>query len=258
MSDRHDPFDDWLARQHVEPLSPGPGAFERIAGRARRRRWAKALGTGMALLVVVAGVTAVIQLAPAAGPQGTPWQATTTSTAPSPADSELQNPPAQAGASGTSSAQPGQSSPSTGAARRCGAAQLQVNVAPGHNEAGHIALLLVFTNTSTHPCTMYGYPGVSLLTGPNGPQINDPAQRVTATPTLTTLAPNTAAHASLLLTQAGNYPTDTCKPVQTTGFRIYPPDDTTPLYTNSTQQACSTKGTGVPQIYPVQPGPSGP
>jgi hypothetical protein len=130
-------------------------------------------------------------------------------------------------------------------------------VAPGHGEAGHIALLLIFTNTATHPCTMYGYPGVSLVTGPNGQQINDPAQRITSTPpTLVTLPPNTAAHAPLLLTQPGNYPTDTCKPVQAAGFRIYPPDDTTALYTNSTQPTCSTKGTGIPQIYPIQPGPS--
>jgi hypothetical protein len=117
----------------------------------------------------------------------------------------------------------------------------------------------VFTNTSTRACTMYGYPGVSFVTGPTGSQINEPAQRSPAqgSPTLVPLSPGGKAHASLLLVNVANYPTNTCKPVQAAGLRVYPPDDTTALYTSSPQQICTTNGTGTAQIYPIQTGTRG-
>ena len=42
MTDSNDNFDDlfegWLDRHRVEPLSPAPGVYERVARSARRRR----------------------------------------------------------------------------------------------------------------------------------------------------------------------------------------------------------------------------
>jgi hypothetical protein len=150
--------------------------------------------------------------------------------------------------------------PQTSTSTRCIAAQLQINVSPGTSAAGHIGLIIVFTNTSARACTMYGYPGVSFVTGPTGSQINDPAQRSPAqgSPTLVPLPPGGKAHASLLLVNVANYPTNTCKPVQAAGLRVYPPDDTTALYTSSPQQICTTNGTGTAQIYPIQTGASAP
>jgi hypothetical protein len=123
---------------------------------------------------------------------------------------------------------------------------------------GHLGVLLVFTNVSSRICTMYGYPGVSFVTGVSGQQVNDPAQRDAGGggPSLVTLPPNAAAHAPLRLTQPGNYGPP-CQPVDVAGFRVYPPDETTALFAASPQQACSAKGLAVPTIRPVQPGPQG-
>jgi hypothetical protein len=141
---------------------------------------------------------------------------------------------------------------------RCAAAHLKVTVTPGDSAAGHVGLRLVFTNTSAHSCTIYGYPGVSFLSGPTGHQINDPAQRSTAEgpSTTVTVAPHGKAHADLLLVNVDNFPAANCKPIQAAGVRVYPPDDTKSLYARSPQQVCSVKGAGLAQIYPVRAGAS--
>jgi hypothetical protein len=259
MTEPSNPFDEWLTRQPVEPLTPPPGVFDRIDRSASRRRWARAAGTGATVLVLILGVAGVIRGLPgsdrSADPQPTvrvgsssapPSTTRTDPSTPQPASEPpptAQNPP-----------------PQTSTSTRCIAAQLQINVSPGTNAAGHIGLIIVFTNTSTRACTMYGYPGVSFVTGPTGSQINEPAQRSPAqgSPTLVPLPPGGKAHASLLLVNVANYPTNTCKPVQAAGLRVYPPDDTTALYTSSPQQICTTNGTGTAQIYPIQTGASAP
>jgi len=155
----------------------------------------------------------------------------------------------------------GRSSPArTLSGGRCTAAQLRLSVIPGPNAAGHIGLILRFTNISTKPCTMFGYPGVSFVTG-HGNQINDPAQRSAASgnPSVVTLAPDGKADASLLLVNIANYAgNNLCQPTLAAAVRVYPPDDTTAILASSPQQICDVKGTGVPQIYPVQTGAGGP
>jgi hypothetical protein len=257
MTEPSNPFDEWLTRQPVEPLSPAPGVFDRIARSASRRRWARAAGTGATMLVLILGVAGVVRELPrfdhSANPQPTVAGVSSSSAPPSITPTNPSTPPPASQPPPTAQNPPPQTSTTP-----CTAAQLQINVTPGPNAAGHIGLNIVFTNTSTHPCTMYGYPGVSFVTGPTGTQINDPAQRSAAQgpPTLTTLPANGKAHASLLLVNVANYPPNTCKPTQAAGLRVYPPDDTTALYTNSPQQICTTKGTGTAQIYPVQTGTS--
>ena len=121
--------------------------------------------------------------------------------------------------------------------------------------AGHVGLLVVFTNTGAAACTMSGYPGVSFMTGPSGTQIGDPAERVGTPGGPVTLAPQGRSHANLLLNQVGNYSADGCKPVQAGGVRVYPPDETTALYASSARQVCSATGIGFAQVYPVEAGP---
>ncbi len=147
---------------------------------------------------------------------------------------------------------PGSAGPA--ATTRCHTGDLRLTTAPdpAGNGAGHVGLLLVFTNTSTRTCTMYGFPGVSFVTAENGQQVNDPAQRDASggAPTLVTLAPGASAHAELRLAQPGNFGAS-CQPVNVAGFRVYPPDETTTLFASSPQQACSAKGVGVPTVRPV-------
>jgi hypothetical protein len=139
---------------------------------------------------------------------------------------------------------------------RCAAGQLLLTVAQSDNSAGHIGLFVVFTNNSDRTCTMFGYPGVSFVTGPAGTQVNDPAERSGApAASLVTLPPNARAHASLLLVNVDNYNgSPSCQPTLAAGIRVYPPDDTTALFARYPEWICDVKGTGVPEIYPVQAG----
>lgn len=237
MTEPTDPLTDWLAGHPVEPLSPRPGDFDRIAQTARRRRFVRAAATGAAVLLVVAGVAAVIH--PISGPVVDPGTTTTarpSSVAPTSA-------PAVAG--------PTASATGDG---HCGLGQLRVTLEPGDSAAGHLGLRLVFTNTSAGPCTLTGYPGVSFMDSPNGTVVNQPAQSTGGPPGSVTLPPGAFGHADLLLTQVGNFSAAACHPVTAAGLRVSPPNEAATVFVPSAQQLCSVKGTGVPQIYPVQPG----
>ena len=145
--------------------------------------------------------------------------------------------------------------PAGPAGTRCATGQLRVTVVPGDSAAGHLGLRVVFTNTGSGSCTMFGYPGVSFVTGASGAQVNDAAQRAGGPSVLVAVASGGSAHADLLLTQVGNYPVAACRPVSVAGFRVYPPDETGAVFVGSVQQVCSVRGTGVAQVYPVQSGP---
>src|SRR4051812_14634171 len=136
---------------------------------------------------------------------------------------------------------------------RCVSAQLTVSVGPGPNAAGHVGLLVVFTNTGAAPCTMSGYPGVSFMTGPSGTQIGDPAERVGTPRGPVILAPQGRSHANLLLNQVGNYSADGCKPVQAGGGGGDPPDETAALFAPSAPQGRSAPRPGSPPASPGHP-----
>jgi hypothetical protein len=60
----------------------------------------------------------------------------------------------------------------TDTAVQCGNSDIEVSSADDESAAGHISLLLVFTNVSGHDCVLHGYPGASLL-GQNGKDLAD-------------------------------------------------------------------------------------
>jgi Protein of unknown function (DUF4232) len=158
---------------------------------------------------------------------GTPTAAaTSTSTAPAP--------PAPATSSSSSSA----------AVTMCATSALKaaVNTAKPGAAAGSIYYPLDLTNTSGSTCTVFGYPGVSFVTGPSGSLIGRAATRNPVKPATTvTLAPGQVAHATLQVAQAGNYDPAQCKPVTAHWLRIFPPDQTAPLYVSFTTKACSAR-----------------
>jgi hypothetical protein len=116
----------------------------------------------------------------------------------------------------------------------------EVNLAASSGAAGSIYYPLDLTNTSESTCTLYGYPGVSFVTGPSGTQLGAAAHRdpVTAAATVT-LDPGQVAHAILQVAEAGNYDQTQCKPVTAHYLSIYPPDQTAALIVPFTTQACS-------------------
>jgi len=108
---------------------------------------------------------------------------------------------------------------------------------------------------------MFGYPGVSFVTGISGSQLGGAAVRnPTFAPHSVTLSPGATAHASLQVVVAQNYPPATCRPVTAHWLRIYPPGQFGSLYISFTAVTCTgpVAGGSTLGIYVVRPGPTGP
>ena len=136
----------------------------------------------------------------------------------------------------------------------CPTSSLQVKQGVAQGYAGGVYEVIDFTNTSGSPCSLYGYPGVSLVSGPPYTQIGLAAKRTASTrPKLVTLAPGATANALLQIVDALNYPNASCGPTKATALKIYPPNQTVPVYLSSTSNGCA-KSVQIMYIGPVQPG----
>lgn len=123
--------------------------------------------------------------------------------------------------------------PTTHASSRCGTSELSgsINSDTGGGTAGGYEVALVLTNTGSRTCTIEGYPGVSFVGDGNGTQLGAAARRGPGTPVAPVrLAPGTSVTSSLLISEAGNYDSATCRPSGVDGFRVYPPDNTASLF----------------------------
>jgi hypothetical protein len=140
----------------------------------------------------------------------------------------------------------------------CPTSALRVSVSASQGAAaGSSYYPIVFTNISGTACTLFGYPGVSFVTGAGGSQIGIPATENPAHPRqLITLAPGQAGHAELQVANAENYPPANCGMVTAHWLRVYPPNQTAPLYASFTAQACANPRT-ILTVQTVQPGASG-
>ena len=158
-----------------------------------------------------------------------------------------------ASASGTPTATGASSAPAAPPA--CPTSSLQVKLSSPNGYAGGTDQNIDFTNSGAASCTLYGYPGVSLVSGPPYTQIGLAAKRDTTTPVkLVTLAPGAAAHAVLQIVDALNFPPSSCGPTKATYLRIYPPNQKVPGYVPSAAQGCA-KPTQILYVGPVAPGP---
>ena len=162
------------------------------------------------------------------------------------------------GGSGSSSP-PATSAAISGAPGSCPTSGLHtvVTTVPGGGAAGTVYVAIDFTNVSGHTCTLYGFPGVSFVTGHPGQQIGAAATRQTTFPSATvTLPAGGNAHAWLGIADAGNYPPSACRPVTAHTVRIYPPNQFAALYAPFTTTVCSGRvTTGTPLlILPVRAG----
>jgi Protein of unknown function (DUF4232) len=158
-----------------------------------------------------------------------------------------------ASSSGNTPAGASPSSPSSPAAA-CPASALRVTQGVAQGYAGGVYQVIDFTNTSGSTCTLYGYPGVSLVSGPPYTQIGLAAKRSTSTPRkLVTLAPGATANALLQIVDALNYPAPSCGPAKATALKVYPPSQTVPVYLPNTSNGC-TKPVQIMYIGAVQRG----
>ena len=149
------------------------------------------------------------------------------------------------------------SSPQVVGAPACPNGSLKVTQGLGQGYAGGVYEVIDFTNTSGSTCTLYGYPGVSLVAGPPYVQIGLAAKRSTNTPAKTiTLAPGDVANALLQIVDALNYPTATCSPAKATNLQVYPPGQTVAIYLPNQSEACA-EPVQTTFIGPVQAGSGG-
>ena len=131
------------------------------------------------------------------------------------------------------------SSPAAGTPA-CATSALQVKLGSSNGYAGGVYVVIDFTNTSGSTCTLFGYPGVSLVSGPPYTQIGLAAKRSTSPPKkLVTLAPGATANAQLQIVDALNFPSASCGPTKATALKIYPPNQTEPVYLPNTSTGCS-------------------
>ena len=98
-----------------------------------------------------------------------------------------------------------------------------MSIGSPNGSAGASHYGLTFQNTGTAACTLYGYPGVSLL-NTAGSQIGDPAQRQGASATTVTVAPGGNAYASIAVTDPGIPPCSGS--TAAAQVRVYPPGET--------------------------------
>ena len=139
----------------------------------------------------------------------------------------------------------------------CPNGSLKVTQGLGQGYAGGVYEVIDFTNTSGATCTLYGYPGVALVSGPPYAQIGLAAKRGTTTPAaVVTLAPGAVANATLQIVDALNYPTATCSPAAATDLQVFPPGQTVAVYLPNKSEACA-EPVQTTFIGPVQAGSGG-
>ena len=158
------------------------------------------------------------------------------------------------GSSNTPAVAAPSSSPAAPGPPACPTSSLQVKQGVSQGYAGGVYEVIDFTNTSGSTCTLFGYPGVSLVKGPPYTQIGLAAKRSTTTPKkLVTLAPGATANALLQIVDALNYPSASCGPTKATALKIYPPNQTEPVYLPNTSSGCA-KPVQILYIGAVRPG----
>jgi hypothetical protein len=148
------------------------------------------------------------------------------------------------------------SSSSAAGSAPCATSALRVKLGASDGYAGGVYQTIDFTNTSGSSCTLTGYPGVSLVTGPSHQQLGLAAKRSTSTPAATvTLAPGATANAQLQIVDALNFPSSSCQPAKAADLKVFPPDQFTAVYLPDTSYGCG-KPVQTLFIAPIRPGSS--
>jgi Protein of unknown function (DUF4232) len=156
----------------------------------------------------------------------------------------------------TTPSSPTTTAPAAPGTSQCTTADLRLSVGASNGAAGTIYYPLDFTNTSSTPCMMYGYPGVAFVSSPGGSQVGAAAGRSSTAPALVTLAPGATAHATLMVSDAliGSQ----CPPgnqVQVSTVQVYPPDQYSALSAPLSRQGCADQSLVTMNVDTVTSGP---
>lgn len=157
-------------------------------------------------------------------------------------------------ASATPMSTPSDGTTAAGAPARCVSTQLKASLGAGAGgAAGHVYSKIVLTNTSSTPCLLSGFAGVSLTAGPTGNPLGAPADRDSSAPvTDIVLQPGQSGGADFGYTQPGLYG-GSCTQVQAAGIRIYPPEDYGSVFIAQPETACSETNIHLLTVKAFQP-----
>jgi hypothetical protein len=160
--------------------------------------------------------------------------------------------PSAAASSASATTPPAAAGPGT-----CSATDLRASLGQGSGAAGTFYQLIVLTNTSSSACTLYGYPGVSFVTGQGGSVIGAPATRNSLIKdTLVTLQPGGTASALVGVVDAGALPQAACQPGKASLLQIYPPADLGSLDVKYDSEVCTKPGEKFMTVTAVHAGTS--
>jgi hypothetical protein len=208
-----------------------------------------------AIAVAALGCAAV--LVTACGAVGSNGGAPSSGAGPSPSNSPSAS-PSPAAASQTTPPQAAPAQPGGPPGCATSALRATVLVSQGGAALGSTYYPIQFSNISAATCNFYGYPGVSFVSAPGGSQIGIAATENPAHPRqFIDVAPGQAAHAVLQVVVAQNFSPADCGTIVTAHWlRIYPPNQTVPLYVGFTAQTCSS-GKPTLSVETVQAGATG-
>ena len=106
---------------------------------------------------------------------------------------------------------------------RCTASTLSVTAGASNGSAGHVNTPVIFTNTSSAPCTLNGYPGGAALDA-SGAQAAQATRTATPGPTHLVVAPGGTASTIVINTSIPSGDETTCP--TWSGLLVTPPNDT--------------------------------
>jgi Protein of unknown function (DUF4232) len=140
----------------------------------------------------------------------------------------------------------------------CLTSALRATLGAAQGTAGSAYQVIVLANVSGKTCALYGYPGVSFVSGIGGSQIGkDAARDRTIPPQVVTLAPGQSGSFALRVVDTAALPAGSCDPVTANWLKIFPPENTAALYVGYTARACGSKTASVLTTRAVTAGTSG-
>jgi hypothetical protein len=140
----------------------------------------------------------------------------------------------------------------------CLTSGLRATLGAAQGTAGSAYQVIVLANVSGKTCALYGYPGVSFVSGIGGSQIGkDAARDRTTAPKVVTLAPGERGSFAFRVVDTAALPAASCDPVTANWLKVFPPENTAALYVGYTAHACASKTASVLTTRAVAEGTSG-
>jgi hypothetical protein len=122
----------------------------------------------------------------------------------------------------------------------CRSGDVKLSLGQGDSGAGSTYRPLLITNSSSKPCTIQGFPGVSYVAGADGHQVGKDAFRDGTKGNAVKLNPGQAAAADIQFVNVRNFDPGTCQPTPVKGLRIYLPQETASNFVPEDGTGCAS------------------